>query len=89
MGTVGETASQVRALEVTERIMTSCSMLGAAFIFTTFALRPEFHKPVNRLIVFASCGNVLANIATMISTAGNYAGADSALCQTQGFFIQM
>jgi hypothetical protein len=50
-----------------------------------------FRKPINRLVFFASFGNLMANIATLISTSAiprNPGEAPSALCQFQGILIQ-
>ena len=55
----------------------------------TFILSSKFRKPVNRLIFYASWGNLLGNIATLISQDGVRAGQNSALCQVQAFLIQM
>ncbi|KAJ5918149.1 hypothetical protein N7454_010524 [Penicillium verhagenii] len=41
------------------------------------------------MLFYASFGNILANVATMISLSGIEAGQDSVMCQSQGFFIQM
>lgn len=55
----------------------------------TFASSPRFRKPINRLIFYASWGNALCNIATLMSQSGVRAGRDSHLCQFQSFLIQM
>ncbi|KAL8895886.1 MAG: hypothetical protein Q9207_007967 [Kuettlingeria erythrocarpa] len=52
-------------------------------------LSSDFRKPVNRLIFYASWGNMLGNAATLISQSGIKAGQRSALCQFQAFLIQM
>ncbi|KAL8799394.1 MAG: hypothetical protein Q9200_007552 [Gallowayella weberi] len=83
------TASQLHALEITERIASAFSLLGASFIILTFVLSSDFRKPVNRLIFYASWGNLFANAATLISQSGVKGGQDSALCQFQAFIIQM
>ncbi|KAL8649165.1 MAG: hypothetical protein Q9226_005688 [Calogaya cf. arnoldii] len=55
----------------------------------TFTFSPAFRKPINRLIFFASWGNALCNVATLMSQSGIRAGPDSHLCQFQGFLIQI
>ena len=82
------TAAQTTALMITERTTSVMSLLGTAFILSTFAYWPAFHKPINRLVVFASLGNIIGNAATLISTSGVTAGIDSPTCQFQAFVIQ-
>jgi hypothetical protein len=79
---------QMRAVEVTERVCSFFSLLGAAFIITTFLGDKSFHKPINRLVFFAAWGNIMTNVATLISTTGIHLGVDKPLCQFQAFVIQ-
>ncbi|KAL8733672.1 MAG: hypothetical protein Q9181_003488 [Wetmoreana brouardii] len=81
--------SQLHTLERTERVASVFSLLGASFIILTFILSDNFRKPVNRLIFYASWGNLLGNCATLLSQTGVRAGPKSALCQFQAFLIQM
>ncbi|KAL6715886.1 hypothetical protein ACLMJK_006847 [Lecanora helva] len=83
------TATQLQELEIIERIFSCLSLLGTSFIFFTFLYSPHFRRPVNRLIFYASWGNTLCNVATLLSQSGVRAGRDSHLCQFQGFLIQM
>lgn len=80
--------NQLRAVEVTERVCSVFSLLGTAFIITTFLSDKAFHKPINRLVFFAAWGNIMSNIATLISTSGIRLGVDGRLCQFQAFLIQ-
>ena len=89
MASLRGTPAQMEAIMITERVSSSLSIIGNSFVFLTFAFFPSFHKPINRLIVYASLGNICSNVATMISTSALDAGVDSALCQTQAFLIQM
>lgn len=77
------------ALETIERIASCFSLVGTLMIFVTFASSSDFRKPINRLIFYASWGNTLCSIASMISQSGIRAGQRSPLCQFQGFLIQM
>jgi hypothetical protein len=79
---------QMRAVETTERVCSVLSLLGTAFIITTFLCSKSFHKPINRLVFFAAWGNIMSNIATLISISGIRLGVDSSLCQFQAFLIQ-
>ena len=81
--------SQNNALEITERVCSVFSLVGCSFICLTFVASHEFRKPINRLAFYASWGNILCNVGTLISLAGIRAGQSSALCQVQGFLIQL
>lgn len=83
------TASQRISLETTERTASCFSLIGTTFIFVTFVYSPAFRRPINRLVFYASWGNTLCNIATLMSQSGIRAGKDSHLCQLQGFLIQL
>ncbi|KAF2202894.1 family A G protein-coupled receptor-like protein [Delitschia confertaspora ATCC 74209] len=81
----------MEAYELAERVMSIFSLLGSFIILTTFLCWHEFRKPINRLIFFATFGNVAANIATLISTSSLrriHPNAPIALCQFQGVLIQ-
>ncbi|KAJ5722065.1 hypothetical protein N7488_000100 [Penicillium malachiteum] len=82
------TAEQLFALSITERICSTISLIGTTIIVITFLGSPSFRKPINRLVFYASWGNVMANIATLISQDGIHAGVDASLCQFQAFLIQ-
>jgi hypothetical protein len=81
-------AEQFRAIEDTERASSVLSLLASSFVITSFLWSGRFHTPINRLIFYASWGNVLTNVATLVSRSGILHGAESRLCQFQGFFIQ-
>jgi len=79
------------AYEVAERVMSVFSLIGSFIILTTFICWEEFRKPINRLIFFATFGNVAANIATLISTSALpsiNSGTPKAFCTLQGVLIQ-
>ncbi|KAL8710865.1 MAG: hypothetical protein Q9220_004669 [cf. Caloplaca sp. 1 TL-2023] len=82
-------SSQLHALETTERVASCFSLIGTIFIILTFTFSSAFRRPVNRLIFYASWGNTLCNVATLMSQSGIRAGENSHLCQFQGFLIQM
>ncbi|KAH7198939.1 uncharacterized protein B0J16DRAFT_410381 [Fusarium flagelliforme] len=82
------TDSQLHALSVVERICSVFSLLGSVFIITTFMSSKAFHKPINRLVFYASFGNIFSNVGTLM--ARHYIGSiESAGCQFQAFLIQM
>jgi hypothetical protein len=82
------TEGQLNAIVIIERVNSSLSVVGCLFIMVTFLSSRAFHKPINRLVFFASAGNIMTNTATLISRSalGNLTGA---LCQFQAFLIQM
>ncbi|CRL29435.1 GPCR, family 2-like [Penicillium camemberti] len=82
------TDEQLRAIAIAERVGGSASLLGCAFIVTTYCASNAFRKPVNRLIFYASFGNAFAAVASLMSRDGVIAGPHSALCLAQAFFIQ-
>ncbi|KAJ6191380.1 hypothetical protein N7519_001401 [Penicillium mononematosum] len=79
---------QLVAISVTERVCSAISLVGTFVIIASFISSRSFRKPINRLVFYASWGNMMANIATMISQSGIQAGAGSPLCQLQAFLIQ-
>lgn len=76
-------------MEIAARLSSTLSIIGTLFIVGTFLSCPGFHQPINRLVFYASWGNLFSNVATMISISGINAGRTSPLCQIQAFFIQM
>lgn len=80
--------AQLSAISLTERICSAVSLVGTFVIVTTFISFRSFRKPINRLVFYASWGNIMANVATLISQSGIQAGVGSSLCQFQAFLIQ-
>jgi len=81
--------AQLYSLEVTERVTSVLSLVGTSFIIATFLISSEYHKPINLLVFYASFGNIITNVATLISRSSIHAGDASPLCQLQAFLIQM
>ncbi|KAJ6086412.1 hypothetical protein N7467_005326 [Penicillium canescens] len=79
---------QLAAISVTERVCSAVSLIGTSIIVASFIGSRSFRKPINRLVFYASWGNMMANIATLISQSGIHAGSGSSLCQVQAFLIQ-
>ena len=83
------TMEDMRIVEIVERTMSTISILGSIFVLISFLTCPSLNqKSVNRLIFYASWGNMMSNVATLISVSGLRAGVKSGLCQAQGFLIQ-
>lgn len=90
MGRKPLNARQIMALQVSERTMSVLSILGSLFIITTFLRWHYFRKSINRLVFYASFGNIMANVATLIATSAipTSPGQFSHLCEFQGVLIQ-
>jgi hypothetical protein len=85
----GMTDSQYQAIVLAERINSCLSICGIIFIMTTYVFARGFDKPINRLIFYASFGNLGSNIGALISESGPNAGTESAICQFEAFLVQM
>jgi hypothetical protein len=83
------TKAQLNAIQTTERVASSLSILGSLFVIFTFLASSAFHTSINCLIFYASWGNLATNVATLISRSGIEAGVNAPLCQFQAFIIQM
>lgn len=83
-------ASQIKALEICTRVTSVFSVLGSTFIIFTFLRWPFFRKPINRLVFYATWGNLMANIATLMSRSPIPKGNSglTSLCEFQGVLIQ-
>lgn len=57
------------------------------FTISTFCFSKYFSKSINRLVFYASFGNLITNIATMMSRSF-IDSPNSAGCQAQAFLIQ-
>ncbi|KAF4512690.1 hypothetical protein G6O67_000039 [Ophiocordyceps sinensis] len=82
------TMDQRNSISVIERACSVLSLLGCIFIIVTFCSSRVFHKPINRLVFYASFGNMMTNVGTLMSHA-YLNDLDSFGCQFQSFLIQM
>jgi len=82
------TQQSLTDLTIFERVSSGLGLLGCSLIALTFLGSPAFQRPINRLVFYASMGNVFTNIATIISRDA-LENPNGALCQTQSFLIQM
>lgn len=84
------TEDQVNAIRICTRTMSVLSLLGSCYIISTFICFPIYRKLINRLVFYATWGNIMANVATLISTAGIPKDTQllSPLCEFQGVLIQ-
>ncbi|KAI1423750.1 G-protein coupled receptor [Xylaria sp. FL1777] len=77
----------LRAITIIERVGSVLSLLGCIFIIITFLTSSAFRKPINRLVFYASFGNMAVNVGTLIARA--YVDDENSVgCQIQGFLIQ-
>ncbi|RFU76945.1 g- coupled receptor [Trichoderma arundinaceum] len=84
----GLTQRQLNIISDIERVCSVISLIGCVFIIVTFCASSSFHKPINRLVFYASFGNMMTNVGTLMSRSYLHM-PDSPVCQFQGFLIQM
>ncbi|KAI0834165.1 family A G protein-coupled receptor-like protein [Hypoxylon sp. FL0890] len=82
------TEGVLRAITIIERVGSVFSLLGCLFVILTFTFSKAFHKPINRLVFYASFGNMMTNVGSLIARS-YVSDIDSFGCQFQGFLIQM
>lgn len=82
------TESQLNAISIMERLCSAISLLGCIFTIATFTCFSAFRdKPVNRLVFYATFGNMASNVATLMSRSF-LDNPDSFGCQFQAMLIQ-
>jgi hypothetical protein len=77
-----------RAITWALRTTSIISLAGSIFVVGTFLFSSRFQAANNRLLFFAVWGNIMANVAHMMSTMPIKHGQDSAFCQFQAFLLQ-
>jgi len=86
---LGLTTEEMDIFEAVELPMSLISILAALFVLISFLTCPSLNqKSINRLIFYASIGNIVTNVATLISVSSLKAGDRSGLCQAQAFLVQ-
>lgn len=88
-GYMNLTAAERDTIQHIERLGASLSLLGVCLIFIAYGFFKRVRTVPNTFIFFASIANVGASIACLIGYAGISAGDSSALCQAQGFLLEM
>jgi hypothetical protein len=72
-----------------ERACSVFSLLGCVFVLVTFSCSAAFRlRAINRMVFFATFGNMLTNVATLM-TRSYTSSVDSFGCQFQAFLIQV
>ncbi|KAK3317226.1 hypothetical protein B0T19DRAFT_287684 [Cercophora scortea] len=85
----GISDQEANAIVAIERVCSAFSLLGCVFVITTFSISPAFRqRAINRLVFFATFGNMLTNIATLM-TRSYTLSVNSFGCQFQAFLIQV
>ncbi|KAG5973789.1 hypothetical protein E4U55_000278 [Claviceps digitariae] len=79
---------QLEAISTIERACSILSLLGCLFIIVTFCSSASFHKPINRLVFYASFGNLFTVVGTLMSRS-YLSDVDSVGCQFQASLIQL
>lgn len=90
MANASDTLSEgaLDAITIIERTGSVFSLMGCLFIIISFSCSKVFHKPINRLVFYASFGNMMSNIGTLM--ARSYVNDINVFgCQFQAFLIQM
>ena len=83
------TARDLSNVVTIERVGSVFSLLGCLFVLVTFSCSGAFRqRAINRMVFFATFGNMLTNIATLM-TRSYTQDVDSFGCQLQGFLIQV
>lgn len=83
------TDSQIFSLIILERTGGCLSLFAVCLIFVAYGLFPKLRTVPNTFIVFASVANAGASVGAIIAYDGMYDGAESSLCQAQGFLFEM
>jgi hypothetical protein len=85
----GLSPEEARSIIAIEEACSALSLLGCIFVLTTFALSDAFRqRAINRLVFYATFGNMLTNVATLMTTRYTHS-VDSPGCQFQAFLIQV
>ena len=71
-----------------ERAGSSLSLVACLFILFTFCFSGDLRKPINRLVFYASWGNMFSVVGTLMSRKP-LSDVNSFGCQLQAFLIQM
>ncbi|KAK4101181.1 hypothetical protein N658DRAFT_67392 [Parathielavia hyrcaniae] len=85
----GMSEDDIQSVVAIERTCSALSFLGCCFVLATFCLSDAFRqRAVNRLVFLATFGNLMTNVATLMTTSYTHS-PDSPACQTQALLIQV
>jgi hypothetical protein len=83
---IGLTEGDVKLITIIQQVCSVLSLVGCLFIISTFFLCDAFHKPINRLVFYASFGNIMASICFIMADSF-IDSPEGAGCQTQAFLL--
>jgi hypothetical protein len=85
----GLSEEDTRTIISIERGCSAISLMGCLFVIVTFICSDAFRqRAVNRMVFYATFGNMLTNVATLMTTSFTTM-TDSFGCQLQAFLIQV
>ena len=85
----GLSAQDTETIIGIERACSTLSLLGCVFVLVTFSLSEAFRqRAINRMVFYATFGNMLTNVATLMTTTYTL-NVDSVGCQLQALLIQV
>ncbi|KAK4120623.1 hypothetical protein N657DRAFT_579336 [Parathielavia appendiculata] len=85
----GVSPNDVQSVIAIEQACSTLSLLGCCFVLATFSLSDAFRqRAVNRLVFLATFGNLMTNVATLMTTSYTH-NPDSPACQVQALLIQV
>ncbi|KAK5662475.1 hypothetical protein OQA88_8386 [Cercophora sp. LCS_1] len=83
------TEQELDAVVAIERICSVFSLMGCLLVIVTFSCSAAFRqRAINRMVFFATFGNMFTNVATLM-TRSYTQSVDSFGCQLQSFLIQV
>jgi hypothetical protein len=82
------TKEQYYAIEAVSRASSVLSLTGSFFVVGTFLFSNHFRSAINRLFFYASWGNILTNVGSLMSRAPIEDGVNRPFCQFQAFILE-
>ncbi|KAK4155980.1 hypothetical protein C8A00DRAFT_41452 [Chaetomidium leptoderma] len=85
----GVSTEDAESIIAIERACSALSLMGCVFVLLTFSISEAFRqRAINRMVFYATFGNMLTNVATLMTTSYTHS-VDSFGCQLQAFLIQV
>ena len=82
------TQSQINILTTIERAIACISCVSTLILLSTFIALKQLRTLSNTLLFYASFANLFANVAALIGGSA-LSHPNAALCQFQGFILEM
>lgn len=80
--------SQFEQIDIAARSSACLSLAGTCFTLISYLAYPPLRKPFNRLAFCIAIANAFGCLAYSWARTPIHQGRNSALCQTQAFFIE-